>query len=88
MAQIVDGKGLIEPTMVSDDEDDIYFLTQEYSGYHEDDLVRVIECYLNLPKIRHPDRNPLNYADIWELQQQDAKLLSIWTKYPTSAQNG
>jgi hypothetical protein len=80
--QIMEGKPLIEPAMVSEDEDDMYFLTQEYSGYHEDDLIEVIECYLNLPEIPHPNRNPLNYAHIWELQQQDAKLLALCTKYP------
>ena len=42
----------------------------------------MIEFYLNLPEIPHPDRCPLNYAHIWELQQQDAKLLSLCTKYP------
>ena len=81
-AQIAEGKHLVEPTVVSDDEDDIYFLTQEYSGYHEDDLTGVIECYLNLPEIPHPDCNPLDYVHIWELQQQDMKLLSLCTKYP------
>ena len=80
--QIAEGKSLIEPTVVSDDDNDMYFLTQEYSGYHEDDLVGVIECYLNLPEITHANRIPLNYGHIWELQQQDAKLLSLCTKYP------
>ena len=45
LAQIAEGKCLVEPTVISDNEDDMYFLTQEYSGYHKDDLV--IECYLN-----------------------------------------
>ena len=67
--------------MVSDVKDDMYFLKQEYSGYHEDDLVGVIECYLNRPEIPHPDCNSLNYAHIWELQQQYAKLLLPCTKY-------
>ncbi len=66
----------MKPAVVSDNEDDMYFLTQEYSGCHEDDLVGVIECYLNLPDIPHPDCNPLNYVHICELQQQDEKLLS------------
>ena len=49
--QITEGKSLIEPAVVLNDDDDMYFLTQEYSGYHEDDLIGVIECYLNLPEI-------------------------------------
>ncbi|KAL7474443.1 hypothetical protein ACHAW6_000417 [Cyclotella cf. meneghiniana] len=37
--QIAEGKSLVEPTVVLDDANDVYFLTQEYAGYHEDDLV-------------------------------------------------
>ena len=40
-AQIAEGECLVKPAVVSDNEDDTYFLTQEYSGYHEDDLIRV-----------------------------------------------
>ena len=79
--QITEGKILIEPTVVSDDEDDMYFLTQEYSGFHYDELVELIEYYLNHPEIPH-DRNQLNYAYIWEWQQQDKKLLALHNKYP------
>ncbi len=79
-AQIAEGKCLVKPAVVSDNEDDMHFLTQEYSGYHEDDLVGVIECYLNLPEITHANCNPLNYRHIWELQQKGAKLLSLCTK--------
>ncbi len=82
LAHIVEGKCLVEPAVVPDNKDDTYFLTQEYSGCHEDDLVGVIECYFNLPEISHPYCNPLNNAHIWELQQQDTKLLSVCTKYP------
>ena len=64
-AQIMEGKILVEPEVVSDDEDDMYFLTQEYSGFHYDELVELIEYYLNHPEIPH-DRNQLNYAYIWE----------------------
>ena len=35
LVQIAEGKNLIEPAVVSDDEDDMYFLTQEYSGFHK-----------------------------------------------------
>ncbi|KAL7475097.1 hypothetical protein ACHAW6_001025 [Cyclotella cf. meneghiniana] len=79
-AQIVEGKNLVEPTGVSNNEDDMYFLTQEYSGFHDDELVELIECYLNLPEIPHPDGNPLNCVHIWKLQQQDKKLLALHNK--------
>jgi hypothetical protein len=41
-----------------------------------------IECYLNLPDTPHLDENPLNYAHICELQQQDKQLLALQVKYP------
>ena len=59
----------------------MYFLTQEYAGFHEDELVGLIERYLNLLEIPHADSNPLNYTHIWELQQQDKKLLALHNKY-------
>jgi hypothetical protein len=40
-------------------------------------LGECIECYLNLPKTSHLDQNPLNYAHIHELQQQDKILLAL-----------
>jgi len=51
LAHIAEGKCLVKPTVVSDNKDEMYFLTQEYFDYHEDDLIGVIECYLNLPEI-------------------------------------
>ncbi len=30
----------------------------------------------------HPDENPLNYAHICELQQQDKQLLALQVKHP------
>jgi hypothetical protein len=42
----------------------------------------LLECYLNLPEIPHPEPNPLNYAHIREQQQQDAKLLALQTQSP------
>jgi hypothetical protein len=71
-AQIAEGKKLVELAEVSDEEEDkAYFLDQEYSGLYDDDVWECIECYLNLPDTSHPDENPLNYAHICELQQQD-----------------
>jgi hypothetical protein len=71
-AQIAEGKKLIEPLEVSnEEEDEAYFLDQEYSGLYDEDIWECIECYLNLRDNPHPDENPLNYARIHELQQQD-----------------
>jgi hypothetical protein len=67
-AQIAEGKKLVEPTEVSIEEDyEVYFLDQEYSGLYNEDVWECIECYLNLPDTPHPDENPLNYAHILEL---------------------
>jgi hypothetical protein len=69
--QIAEGKKLVEPTEVSNEEEDkAYFLGQEYSGLYDDDVWECIEYYLNLPHTPHPDENLLNYAHICELQQQ------------------
>jgi hypothetical protein len=82
-AQIVEGEKLLEPTDVSNvEEDKAYFLDQEYSGLYDDDVWECIECYLNLPDTPHPIENPLKYAHIRELQQQDKQLLALQLKYP------
>jgi hypothetical protein len=74
----VEGKKLVEPTAVSNEEEDkVYFLDQEYSCLYDDKVWECIECYLNLPETSHPDQNPLNYAHIRELQQQDEQLLAL-----------
>jgi hypothetical protein len=67
-AQIVEGKKLVEPAEDSiEEEDEAYFLDQEYSGLYNENIWECIECYLNLPDTPHPDENPLNYAHILEL---------------------
>ncbi len=55
----------------------MYFLDQEYSYLYDDKVWECIECYLNLPETSHLDQNPLNYAHIHELQQQDKQLLAL-----------
>jgi hypothetical protein len=76
LAQITEGKKLVEPAEVSiEKEDEVYFLDQEYSGLYN--VWECIECYLNLPDTPHPDENPLNYAHISELQQQNKQLLAL-----------
>jgi hypothetical protein len=47
----------------------------------------MLECYLNLPEMPHPDCNLLNYAHICEQQQQDEKLLALQARYPDNYVN-
>jgi hypothetical protein len=63
------------------EEDEMYFLDQEYSGLYNKNIWECIECYLNIPNTPHPDKNPLNYLHICELQQQDKHLLALQVKY-------
>jgi hypothetical protein len=80
-AQIAEGKKLIEPAEVSiEEEDEAYFLDQEYLGLYNENVWECIECYLNLLDTPHLDENPLNYAHICELQQQDKQLLALQEK--------
>ncbi len=79
---------LVEPAEVSnEEEDEAYFLDQEYSGLYDDDVWECTECYLNLPDTPHLDENPLNYAHIRELQQQDEQLLALQVKYADTYAN-
>jgi hypothetical protein len=87
-AQIAEGKKLIEPAEASNKEEGkAYFLDQKYSGLYNEDVWECIKCYLNLPNTPHPDENPLNYAHICELQQQDKQLLALQVKYPENYVN-
>jgi hypothetical protein len=82
-AQITEGKKLVEPAEVSnEEEDEAYFFDQEYCGCYDDDIWECIECYPNLPATPHLYENPLSYAHIRELQQQDEQLLALQLKYP------
>jgi len=86
-AQITEGKRLVDPSGVSDDDYDFYFLDQAYTGFEDNDLCETFECYLNLPEIPHSVFNLLNYAHICEQQQQDETLLALQAKYPYSYVN-
>jgi hypothetical protein len=79
--QLAEGKNLIDPAVISAADDELYFLEQEYTGLNDDEVWQVLECYLNLPEMPHPDRNPLNYAHIRGQQQHDEKLLALQVKY-------
>ena len=85
-AQLAEGKKLVEPAEVTDgeDEDEAYFMDQEFTGLYDDD---VWECYLNLPDLEHPKNNPLSYAYIREKQQEDNALLALQAKYPNNYVN-
>jgi hypothetical protein len=57
-AQIAEGKKLVEPAEVSiEEENEAYFLEQEYSGLYNETVWECIECFLNLPDTPHPDEN-------------------------------
>ena len=83
-SQITEGKKLIEPAFVSEDEDDEDgFLTScEDSGCFNEEIYNIFECYLNLPEIPDPAQNPLSFSCIHEQQQQDEQLLALQGKYP------
>lgn len=70
-AQIAEGKCLIDPAVVSNNKDQLYFLKQEYAGINDDEIRQTPGCYLNLPEMQHPYLNPLTYAHICEQQQRD-----------------
>jgi hypothetical protein len=47
-AQIAEGKKLVEPVEVSNEEEDkAYFLDQEYSGLYNENVWECIKCYVN-----------------------------------------
>jgi hypothetical protein len=85
----VEGKKLVEPAEVSNEEEDkAYFLDQEYySGLYNEVIWECIEGYLSLPDTPHLDENLLNYARIHELQQQDEQLLALQVKNPDNYVN-
>jgi hypothetical protein len=52
-AQIAEGKKVVEPAEISikEEEDEVYFLDQEYSGLYDDKVWNYSEYYLNLPYV-------------------------------------
>jgi hypothetical protein len=56
LAQIAEGNKLVDPAEVSiEEEDEVYFLDQEYSGLYDNKVWVCIRCYLNLPGTSHLD---------------------------------
>lgn len=49
-----EGKSLVDPAVVSNNEDELYFLDQEYAGFDDSKIWKTLECYLNLSEIPHP----------------------------------
>ena len=73
----MEGTSLIDPAVVSNDEEELYILEQEYKWLNVDKIWETLECYLNFTEIPHSDCNPLNHTHICEQQQQDEKLLAL-----------
>jgi hypothetical protein len=73
LSQIMEGKELIEPSIVSDDEDneDGFLASCKNSCCLDEDIYAIFECYLNLPEIPDLGQNPLSVAYICKQQQQD-----------------
>ena len=76
--QLAEGKNLVNTIPDTDNEDDqVYFVDQYYSGVHDKEIFDMFECYLNLPETEKPEQNPLNYDYIREQQQADNRLLDL-----------
>ena len=43
-AQIAEGKSFIDPAVVSEDEDELYFLEQEYTGLNDDEIWQTLSA--------------------------------------------
>ena len=62
-----EGKPLVETTeRDQNDEEVLYFLYQHFSGAIDEDIFHIMECYLNLPEMEHPEHNPLIFHFIRE----------------------
>ncbi len=52
----MEGKKLVEPAEVSnEEEDEVYYLGQEYSGLYDDKVWEHIKCYLISPETSNLD---------------------------------
>ncbi len=61
LAQIAEREKLVKPAEYSNkEEDEAYFLDQEYSGLYDNEVWECIECYLNLPETPHPDQKSIH----------------------------
>jgi hypothetical protein len=84
-AQLAEGKKLVEPAVVSDNEDEdeeAYLMDHDWSVIYNIDIHEALECYLNFPDMTYPEQNPLSYEYLREKQQADGQLLVLQQKYP------
>ena len=64
-AQLAKGKNLVDTIPDTENEDDqVHFVNQYYSGVHDKEIFDMLECYLNLPETENLDQNLLNYEYI------------------------
>ncbi len=80
-AQITEEKKLVEPAEFLLRKKTKHISWIKNTLVYNEDVWECIECHLNLPDTLHPDENPLNYAQICELQQHDGQLLALQVKY-------
>jgi hypothetical protein len=83
-AHIAEGKKLVKPAVVSDNDDaeEAYLMDHEWSGVNDIDILEALECHLNFPDMTYPEQNPLSYEYLCEKQQADKKLQALQQKYP------
>ena len=75
-AQIAEGKNLIDPADVSEEED-AFMIDPVNSGLNNKEILDAFECYLNLPDDNNLEKNMLTYNHICEQQKADRKLLEL-----------
>ena len=84
-AQLAEGKILVEPIPEDEiDDEETFFIDQEYSGVLDEEIQNTLDGYLNLLDSENPEQNPLSFAYIREQQQADDKLLAAQIKYPNN----
>lgn len=84
-AEIADAKYLVEPTPVTDTDDDEFenlYTDLDYSGFADNEINEILDCYLNLPELDIPEENPLNYEHIQSEQDKCDKLKALRDKFP------
>ena len=59
-----EGKPLFETTESEASDLDLFYIDQVYSGVIYDDIYNILECYLMLPEMNSPEKNPLNFYHI------------------------
>jgi len=81
--QIAKGESLIEPAIVSDNEDED-IIAQVQPGICDQDINDTLGCYINLPERNNPEQNPLNCTYIHEQQQADPNFWQHNKRFSTT----